>query len=96
MTAATQANPQVESMFITQPMMPVELMVTISSRETTTLSSAAGSGPNMKPPRAMTTVLPLPFSYGIEFSLPVGLIMRSTQDGSAQKPFCVLTLLSAT
>ena len=75
MTAATQANPQVESMFITQPMMPVELMVTISSRETTTLSSAAGSGPNMKPPRAMTTSLG---SYLRKSTDTTGMLMSTT------------------
>ena len=51
--AAGRAKEQVERMFITQPRMPVLLMVTISSSDTITETQRAAAGPHRMPPRAM-------------------------------------------
>ena len=52
-----QQKPQLDIRFMTQPMMPVSLMVTISSSETTTDMAKEATGPSMKPPMVIITSL---------------------------------------
>ena len=53
--AAEHAKEQLASMFMMQPMIPVSLTVTISTRETRADMAKAAIGPYMNPPMVMIT-----------------------------------------
>ena len=75
--AAGRAKEQVERMFITQPRMPVLLMVTISSSDTITETQRAAAGPHRMPPRAMM------ISFGAYFNS-----CRCGRAGENESQFC--------
>ena len=55
MAEAVQAKAEGDRMFMIQPRMPVSLTVNISRTETRTETRQAVIGPQIRPPRVMTT-----------------------------------------